>query len=106
MANVIVCSADLLVCYMQVYICYISSMHVQSYRRSRGVHFHNIGLAGVNEMENKGGWKMLTLAGAMKYLGHEDVINAISKLSMDFGLNIRTNKSRQISAFFLKGWGC
>ena len=52
-------------------------MHMQSYRRNRGVHFHNIGLSGVNEMETKG-WKMLTLAGAMKYLGHEGVINTFS----------------------------
>ena len=59
-----------------------SSMHTQSYRRSTGVHFHNIGLSGVNEMETTRGWKMLTLAGAMKYLGHEDVIDTLSQLCL------------------------
>ena len=45
---------------------------VKSYRRSANVHFHDIGLAGMNEMKTLG-WKMLTLAGTMKYLGHENV---------------------------------
>ena len=47
-------------------------MDKASHRRSRRVYFHDIGLAGVDEMENKH-WKMLTLTGVMKYLGHENV---------------------------------
>ena len=50
-------------------------MGIASHLRSKNVHFHDIGLGGIDEMDSRRAkrWKMLTLGGAMKYLGHENV---------------------------------
>ena len=47
-------------------------MKKASYKRSAYVYFHDIGLGGMDEMDTKQ-WKMLSLDGVIKYLGHENV---------------------------------
>ena len=57
---------------MQCLTYFLTSMHKSSYERSDRVYFHDIGLAGMDELQTNQ-WKMLTLEGAMKYLHHENV---------------------------------
>ena len=48
------------------------SMEIGDHRRSERVYFHEIALAGVEDV-NSPYWKRLSLGGIMKYLGHENV---------------------------------
>ena len=71
-------------------------MDAISHRHNVSVYFHDIGLAGVDEMETKG-WKMFTLAGTMKYLGHENVNNNFYKYLYGFHFNKWVGQTYYIS---------
>ena len=56
--------------------CFLFRIKKVDHRRSERVYFHAIGLAGVDDMKSPR-WRMLSLEGIMKLLGHKNVSIAI-----------------------------